>query len=180
VTAPFFAITGDGFGPANSSEALLINTSPKSQEIQVTFTPKGRDNSVIPGYGKTLTIKVPPTPFTISPSNKTKLHIGDVMTINIKSVWPITSLLAPLRKYPEVELRVYKLNKNNVYTILDVPEFKTDNTFTFTIPKDLGVYKNNKLGQLEKSGVESVIPGKYRLSLKTAFGSGYYDFVVEK
>ena len=47
------------------------------------------------------------------------------------------------------------------------------------ILKELDVYKN-VLGKFEKSGVESVTPGKYRLSLKTVFGIANYDFEIVK
>lgn len=179
VTSPFTYINLDGFGAAGSSDAVLINTSSKTVELQVTFTPRGKDNSVVPGYGKTVTFKIPPTVFALTRSDKNKLRAGDVTNMTVKSIWPITDLFAPLRKSPEVELKLAKLNKTNVYTMLEVPEFKTDNTFSISIPKELNVYKN-VLGKFEKSGVESVTPGKYRLSLKTVFGIANYDFEIVK
>mgnify|MGYP007102691410 CR=1 FL=1 len=92
---------------------------------------------------------------------KNKLKSGDSVTAQFAPSIPFPQLAAPLRTSDTVSLTMSKVGKGQKSILLDQPKLTMENTMTFTIPA-------------------SILPGSYKLTLKTYFGVTSYDVQVVK
>lgn len=160
---PFFSLPNEGVGETGKGDIRLVNTTNKEQTFDVVIAPKGEDGSPAVNYAKTMTVKVPPsTPKIQSLSKpKNKLKSGDVIIAQFAPGIPFPQLSAPLRTSDTVSLTMIKTGKGQKPILLDQPKLTMENTMIFTVPV-------------------SIVPGVYKLTLKTYFGVTSYDVQVVK
>lgn len=158
---PFYVLPGDGVGETGSANVYLINPATKELAVEAVFVPKGEDGAISPNYARTIKISVPPSAPKIVGLSPRVPRAGDEVVVYMATPVPIAQFTGTLKTDPYTQLRFLKNTKNGSDIVIDSVRFTMENTMTFVVPKN-------------------ILPGKYKLSLKSPLGATVFPVQIAK